>query len=339
MAAVGAQPPGEGGQPPGSPGFRAKSFSDLFSSPSQPGLLVEAAVSTHRGEPAISFPRDAIEAAAQPFQFALVGKFSRTRPAMADIRKFFLTLDLKGFYSIGLLDGRHVLIRLHNEADFLPVWTRNVWYIHGGAMRVFKWSTSFHVDKESSLVPVWFNLPKLPVHLFDKKCLFQIVSCLGRPLFIDGATAGLSRPSVARVCVEIDLLKILPSHVWIQLGEDHGFWQSLNPESVPKYCNHCFRQGNSQSECHVKNPELRPARGEKKVLDEGMGQSPCAGELRVELCGTGPEKISVQAGVAPGPLEPAGKEEPTGQPAVASSGEAALADGSEDQRREMGEKL
>ena len=69
------------------------------------------------------------------------------------------------------------------------------------------------------------------------------------------------------------------------------------------------------------------------------GQSPCAGELRVELCGTGPEKISVQAGVAPGPLEPAGKEEPTGQPAVASSGEAALADGSEVQRWGMGEEL
>ena len=83
----------------------------------------------------------------------------------------------------------------------------------GCPMRVFKWSTSFHVDRESSLAPVWFNLAKLPVHLFDKQCLFQIVSCLGRPLFIDSATANLTRPSVARVCVEVDLLKELPSRI------------------------------------------------------------------------------------------------------------------------------
>ncbi|XP_027166481.1 uncharacterized protein LOC113766495 [Coffea eugenioides] len=210
-----AQPSGKGGQPSVSPSFQAKFFSALFSSSSQQRSPVVAAVSTHRGEPAISFAREAIEAVAQPFCFSLVGKFARKRPLMEDIRKFFLSLDLKATFSIGLLDARHVLIRLHNEADFLRVWTRNVWYILGSPMRVFKWTPSFHVDKELLLVPVWFSLPKLPMHLFDKQCLFQIVSCLGRPLFIDAATAALSRPSVARVCVEIDLLKELPHRVWI----------------------------------------------------------------------------------------------------------------------------
>ena len=197
MVAVGAQPPSGGRQPSGSPGFRAKSFSDLFSSSSQHRMHVEATLSTHRGEPAISFARDAIEAIAQPFQFALVGKFSRTRPAMTDIRKFFLSLDLKGSYSIGLMDGRHVLIKLHNEADFMHIWTRNIWYIHGSAMRVFKWTTSFHVAKESSLAAVWFSLSKLPVNLLDKYCLFKLVSCLVSLLLIDAATATLSIQGVA----------------------------------------------------------------------------------------------------------------------------------------------
>ncbi|XP_027151979.1 uncharacterized protein LOC113752035 [Coffea eugenioides] len=276
-------------------------------------MHVEATLSTHCGEPAISFARDAIEAVAQPFQFALVGKFSRTRPAMADIRKFFLSLDLKGSYSFDLLDGRHVLIRLHNEADFMRIWTRNVWYIHGSVMRVFKWTTSFHIDKESSLTPVWFGLPKLPVHLFDKQCLFQIVSCLGRPLFIDTAIAALSRPSVARVCVEIDLLKELPSRIWIQLGDVHGFWQPLNPETVPKYYSHCFRQGHSQSECHVKNPELHPVRGEKKVPDEGKGL---------------PSRD--------GGNNPAGSEDLVGQPAMEDTGGATLDDGCEGEEVRQG---
>ena len=45
--------------------------------------------------------------------------------------------------------------------------------------------------------------------------------------------AALSRPSVVRLCVEVDLLKDLPSRIWVQLGEGHGFWQLLNPEILP----------------------------------------------------------------------------------------------------------
>ncbi|XP_027166823.1 uncharacterized protein LOC113766861 [Coffea eugenioides] len=36
---------------------------------------------------------------------------------------------------------------------------------------------------------------------------------------------------------------------------------------MPKYCVHCFCQGHDQSECHVKNPELRPnlVHGERRL--------------------------------------------------------------------------
>lgn len=136
-------------------------------------------------------------------------------------------------------------------------------------MRVFKWTPRFHVDRESSLVPVWFSLPKLPVHLFHKSCLFQIVACLGRPLYLDSATVSLSRPSVARVCVELDLLKTLPSRVWIVMGAGEGFWQPLVAESLPLYCSHCFRQGHIPETCHVLHPELRPPRRQAKPALEG----------------------------------------------------------------------
>ena len=66
-------------------GFHSKSFSSLLSSS---GSRVNAAVSTYRGEPAVTFSMDDMERAAAPFQFALVGKFSRGRPSMEDLRKF-----------------------------------------------------------------------------------------------------------------------------------------------------------------------------------------------------------------------------------------------------------
>ncbi|XP_027150383.1 uncharacterized protein LOC113750625 [Coffea eugenioides] len=235
--------------------FQSKSFASLSSSSSGP--RVQGVVSSHRGEPSVSFSMEDIERIAAPFQYALVGKFSRGRPIMDDLRKFFHALDLTAKFSLGLLDRRHILIRLSNEADYYRVWSRGFWSINKAPMRVFKWSIDFHVDREDSIVPVWFALPMLPVHLFHKECLFSIVGCLGRPLCVDAATAKGSRPNVARVCVEVDLLKTLPSRVWIAFGERMGFWQPLIPENLPKYCEHCFHQGHVVAECRIKNPGLK----------------------------------------------------------------------------------
>ncbi|XP_027120509.2 uncharacterized protein [Coffea arabica] len=141
-------------------------------------------------------------------------------------------------------------------------------------MRVFKWSPAFHVDKEPSVVPVWFQLPKLPLHYFQKEAIFQISSVLGIPLFVDAATSAVARPSLARVCVEIDLLQPRPSRIWIGNGNYDGFWQDLVPENIPKYCPHCFRQGHGVDDCHVRNPALRPP----KVEGQRRDRQPMAAE-------------------------------------------------------------
>ncbi|KAL0361239.1 UNVERIFIED_CONTAM: hypothetical protein Sradi_3808400 [Sesamum radiatum] len=69
------------------------------------------------------------------------------------------------------------------------------------------WSPEFNPNIESSIAPVWIQFLELPVHLFQKKVLFGIISLIGSPLELDEATANGLRPSVARVCVEIDLMK------------------------------------------------------------------------------------------------------------------------------------
>ena len=67
------------------------------------------------------------------------------------------------------------------------------------------------------------SLPKLPIHYFNKGFLFQIVSCVGKALFVVTATAFGSCPSMARVCVEIDLIKSFPSRIWIGNGDHELF--------------------------------------------------------------------------------------------------------------------
>ena len=168
-------------------------------------------------------------------------------------------MDFKGEFELGLLDNRHVLIQLQQQVDYLRLYSRPVWYVKGFPMRIFKWTSSFHVDRESPIVPIWLSLPRLPIHFFKKEALFSIASAIGPPLRLDSLTQTLKRPSLARVQIKIDLLKERPERMWIGCEEGDGFWQELNYEDVPDYCQHCWHVGHSEAKCHVNNPELKMA--------------------------------------------------------------------------------
>lgn len=142
-----------------------------------------------------------------------------------------------------------MLLRCTAESDFTKIWTRGIWQLGKFPMRVFRWTRDFHVPKESSLAPVWFSLPSLPVHYFDKHSLYSIVSPARTPLFLDAATASGTWPNMAWVCVEVDLMKPLCSRVWVAVEGESGFWQKLVPENLPTYCSGCWHLGHMVADC------------------------------------------------------------------------------------------
>ena len=68
-------------------------------------------VSTYRGESARHLSRQELVSLVEPFQNMLVRHFSFNKPPMEVIRKFFVSLGLKGKCIVGLLDPNHILIR------------------------------------------------------------------------------------------------------------------------------------------------------------------------------------------------------------------------------------
>lgn len=69
------------------------------------------------------------------------------------------------------------------------------------------------------------------------------------------ATKGWTRPSMAKVRVEIDLLKLQLDHVWVGLKNDNTalkeFSQKVEYEVVPRYCKHCRLLGHSIAQCRA----------------------------------------------------------------------------------------
>ncbi|KAH9662191.1 reverse transcriptase domain-containing protein [Citrus sinensis] len=243
---------------PDAPPHPQKSFSDVVSGPKDSTISFKPA-SLMRGEPAVIFTTEEIAVMAEPFKLALVGKFSFGRPSMDIIRKFFISLGLKGNSQISLLDNRHILIKLSLEEDYSRIWVRQTWYVNGRGMRIFKWSKDFRCATESPIVPVWVSLPHLPVHFIHcKAALHSIAAAIGTPLRVDHATATVNRPSVARILIEYDISQPLLPRIWIGEG-DSGFWQDVVFEKVPAYCSSCRHLGHSFDSCFIANPGLRKA--------------------------------------------------------------------------------
>lgn len=91
-------------------------------------------------------------------------------------------------------------------------------------MRLFKWTVDFQLSVEPVVIPTWIGLEGLSIHLFNKGSLFSIANLIGKAMKIDEPTANLTRPSVARICIEVNHLKNLPKRIWIGTGSNSGFW-------------------------------------------------------------------------------------------------------------------
>ena len=120
-------------------------------------------ISSFRGEPALRLTRQEIATLSEPFQNALMGRFSYSRPSMEIIRRFITSLGLKGDCAVGLLDPKHVLLRPTLEEDYARLFARRIWYVRSSPMSISKWSLEFKANQELAAAPVWVALPDLPL--------------------------------------------------------------------------------------------------------------------------------------------------------------------------------
>ncbi|KAH0449849.1 hypothetical protein IEQ34_020541 [Dendrobium chrysotoxum] len=88
-------------------------------------------------------------------------------------------------------------------------------------MKLTKWSQFLDVGVES---PGF--LSQSETSFFSPHILHALGSMFGRPLKVDNATSVGSRPSLARVLVELDIAKNFPKQSWLGL-EKSGYIQKV----------------------------------------------------------------------------------------------------------------
>ncbi|PHT29725.1 hypothetical protein CQW23_30701 [Capsicum baccatum] len=118
-----------------------------------------------------------------------------------------------------------------------------------------------HSDIETTIAVARISMPDLPPNFFTKDAIFSIGLAVGKPLTVDMATKNHTRPSCARVKVEVDLVAKLPQR--IRINEENEVteqikskWVQIQYDYMPKYCTKCFLQGHDEASCWNKHPEL-----------------------------------------------------------------------------------
>ncbi|KAL0913537.1 hypothetical protein M5K25_017002 [Dendrobium thyrsiflorum] len=106
-------------------------------------------------------------------------------------------------------------------------------------------------------IRAFFNNLKLSgvfsVGLLDSR---HVAIQLSNDLDYNQATAARTRPSVARILVEVDITKKHTKEIWIG-SKACGYMQKVEFEKVPDFCNHCKMHGHSMAECFSLHPNLR----------------------------------------------------------------------------------
>ncbi|KAI0498485.1 hypothetical protein KFK09_019373 [Dendrobium nobile] len=123
-------------------------------------------------------------------------------------------------------------------------------------MRILKWTPFFDIKEESPIVPIWISFPNLRLHFFNQKVLHALGSIFGRPLQKDQATASCTRPSMARILIEVDITKKHLKKIWVG-SKAYGYMQKVEFEKVPEFCSHCKMHGHAPSDCFKLHPELK----------------------------------------------------------------------------------
>ncbi|OIT38192.1 hypothetical protein A4A49_16410 [Nicotiana attenuata] len=253
---------------------------------------VVARQTTHNGRPAVIFKSsDYYGVMAENCKWTLVGKFTMGRPKIEIIRaKFIEQIPLKGKVRIRAYDYRHVFIEFNTEADFNTAYFQRFMSISRALMRMFKWSPDFDPNEETSLAPIWVLLPELPFHMFKWDYLRQVLEQIGTPMKEDIATVSRTRPHMAKVRVEVDLMKSLPDAVFVGIEGDttglKGRDQKLEYEGVPAFCRTCKLQGHDVERCKVEARKKEQAKtnrdNEKTEIREEQPKANIPGEAELK---------------------------------------------------------
>ncbi|XP_026429081.1 uncharacterized protein LOC113325056 [Papaver somniferum] len=123
------------------------------------------------------------------------------------------------------------------------------WEVYNQVLWYRNWIPNFRPENHrTSLALIWVHLPGLSLEYWDEKTLFTICRASGDPVKVGEATLKFESGYYARILVNIDFAKKIPSKLWIKT-KYRGFMQNVILTKPPKFCDKWKIIGHVLTEC------------------------------------------------------------------------------------------
>jgi len=179
----------------------------------------------------------------------LVGQFAGRFPGMAAVRSIRDGWKVKckhWFHRSGW-----IVFKFESHEDRLSVLNGGPYFIYGRNLMLKNMPKCFRFGgEEIAIVPVWVQLPDLPLDCWNAKALSKIASRVEKPITTDKLTHSKERLSFSRVMVDVDASKDLVTSVEMKLPTGDIYVQSVVFEFTPKYCKKCKSFGHVDGDCN-----------------------------------------------------------------------------------------
>ena len=143
------------------------------------------------------------------------------------------------------LEHGFFLIRLSLKEDVENVLKKGPWFIVDHFLSVRPWEPYFKPESAKvSSIAVWIRISGLPIEYYNAKALQHIGKAIGNVLRIDTFTATKSRGKFARLCIQVDVDKLLITAVMIGKLQ-----QTVTNEGIHNLCFECGRMGHRREFC------------------------------------------------------------------------------------------
>jgi len=189
-----------------------------------------------------------VDVVEEAWGFCLVGLFAGKFPGWAAVSK------LREGWKVKCTQWRHrsgwLVFKFHSDEDRLRVLNGGPYFAYGSNLMLKILPSCFRFEGEVvSSVPIWVQLPGLPLDCWNARALSKIVSRVGKPITTDKMTLTKERLSFARVLVEVDVSSDIVSEVEIRLPTGEVYHQLVIAEFTPKFCKRCKSFGHVEGTC------------------------------------------------------------------------------------------
>ncbi|XP_020971781.1 uncharacterized protein LOC107628450 [Arachis ipaensis] len=224
--------------------------------------------------PIIPISKEEFENWCKPWKNVFIVKLLGKRVGLAFIEQQLKRDWVKnGTIDVIHMDRDYFLVHFSDDEGYSHALTEGPWMIVGHYVVVQRWRPSFLTSEDIvRKIAIWIHIPNLPIELYNQRFLWRVGSAIGHMLKIDHTTSIHLRGKFARICVKIDLAKILVPRISMLDSELNIEYEGLHQiyfscEKYGHWLDSCYENLGGQMSSQLANLGGGEMTGEGVAID------------------------------------------------------------------------